>query len=169
MWPKEDPKVIVFVSVKDSLYGSSAPLYNAVKPIVKNVSKYLEIYDTVEDKTINNYKVENYINRDLSKVKQTLRKNKINYLVLGTGEKVINQYPEKGSIVNVNDTIILLTNDNEYKMTNLKGYSKKEVRAVCNLLNIKCTFKGYGYVSSQSVSKNSLIKKDTSVKFEFKN
>ena len=73
------------------------------------------------DKTINNYKVENYINRDLSKVKQTLRKNKINYLVLGTGEKVINQYPEKGSIVNVNDTIILLTNDNEYKMTNLKG------------------------------------------------
>ena len=54
-------------------------------------------------------------------------------------------------------------------MTNLKGYSKKEVRAVCNLLNIKCTFKGYGYVSSQSVSKNSLIKKDTSVKFEFKN
>ena len=169
MWPKDDPEVIVFISVKDSLYGSSAPLYNTVKPIVKNVSKYLEIYDTAEDKTINNYKVENYINRDLSKVKQTLKKNKINYLVLGNGNKVINQYPEKENIVNVNDTIILLTNDSEYKLPDLKGYSKKQVRAVCNLLNIKCTFKGYGYVSSQSVKKNTAIKKDTSVKFEFKN
>ena len=169
MWPKDDPEVIVFISVKDSLYGSSAPLYNTVKPIVKNVSKYLEIYDTAEDKTINNYKVDNYINRDLSRVKQTLKKNKINYLVLGNGNKVINQYPEKENVVNVNDTIILLTNDSEYKMPDLKGYSKKQVRAVCNLLNIKCTFKGYGYVSSQSVKKNTAIKKDTSVKFEFKN
>lgn len=169
MWPKDDPEVIVFISVKDSLYGSSAPLYNTVKPIVKNVSKYLEIYDTAEDKTINNYKVENYINRDLSKVKQTLKKNKINYLVLGNGNKVINQYPEKENVVNINDTIILLTNDSEYKLPGLKGYSKKQVRAVCNLLNIKCTFKGYGYVSSQSVKKNTAIKKDTSVKFEFKN
>jgi penicillin-binding protein 2B len=169
MWPKDDPEVILFISVKDSLYGSSAPLYNTVKSVVKNVSKYLEIYDTAEDKTINNYEVENYINRDLSKVKQTLKKNNINYLVLGNGNKVINQYPEKGNVVNVNDTIILLTNDSEYKMPDLNGYSKKQVRAVCNLLNIKCTFKGYGYVSSQSVSKNTVIKKDTSVKFEFKN
>ena len=169
MWPKEDPEVIVFISVKDSLYGSSSPLYNTIKPIVKNVSKYLEIYDTVEDKTIENYTVDNYINKDLSKVKQVLTKNKINYLLLGDGNKIINQYPEKGSIINVNDTIILLTNDTQYKMPDLTGYSKKQVRAVCNFLNIKCSFSDYGYVSSQSIKKNTLIESGTSVKFTFKN
>lgn len=169
MWPKEDPEVIVFISVKDSLYGSSSPLYNTIKPIVKNVSKYLEIYDTAEDKTIENYTVDNYINKDLSKVKQVLTKNKINYLLLGDGNKIINQYPEKGSIINVNDTIILLTNDTQYKMPDLTGYSKKQVRAVCNFLNIKCSFSDYGYVSSQSIKKNTLIERGTSVKFTFKN
>ena len=40
---------------------------------------------------------------------------------------------------------------------------------LCNLLNIKCTFKGNGYVISQSLSKGTKIDKNTKVEIELDN
>ena len=168
MWPKDDPEVIIFTSVKDPLYGSSKALTYTTKQIVKNVSKYLEIYDSKQEKVINNFTVSNYTNNKVSSVKQILKKNKVASLVFGDGNKVVGQYPSKGSVVNKNDVVILVTNSDSYILNDMKGYSKKQTRAICDLLNLKCTFKGYGYVDSQSVKQGTKVKSGTSVKFVFK-
>ena len=52
-------------------------------------------------------------------------------------------------------------------MPNLKGYSKLEANEVCNMLGLKCTFKGYGYVNNQSIS-NKVVKENDKVSFVLK-
>ena len=158
MWPKDDPEVIIYASVKKSVGGSSKPLTTSVKSLVQNISKYLNIFNEEEQKTLTNYNVDNYINKDKDTVIKTLTKNKINYIVLGEGNKIINQYPSKGSTLGVNDTVILKTNSTSYKLPNLTGYSKLEARAICSLLELNCTYDGYGYVKKQSIKANTTIK-----------
>lgn len=148
MWPKDDPEVIIYASVKRS--GTSTPISKAVTSIIENMNKYLNIFSEEEDDTIENFIVDNYLNKTKTDV-ESKTKN-VKKLYIGTGNKIINQYPAKGSILSSNDTLILLTNSNNPKIPNLKGYSKQEAKAVCNMLNLECTFKGYGYISSQSTS-----------------
>lgn len=160
MWPKDDPEVIIYASVKRA--GTSKPISNSVTEIVKNMNKYLNIFeDEKKEKDIANKKVDNYLNKDLNLVKSKTKG--VNKLIIGEGSKVINQYPEKGETIDSNDTLILLTNSNSYKMPNLTGYSKTEAKAVCDMLNLKCTFKGYGYVTRQSV--NGQVKENGKVSF----
>ena len=159
MWPKNNPKVIIYASAKR---GSSKPLSDCVTSIVKNMNKYLNIFESDKEKVLKNYTVGNYINQDLNVVKNKTKN--IKKLVLGTGEKVIMQYPEKDAVLDTNETLVLLTNDKSYKLPDLKGYSKKEAIEICNMLNLNCTFKGYGYIRSQSIA-NKTIKKNDKVTF----
>ena len=164
MWPKDAPEVIIYASVKRA--GTSKPISNAVTEIVKNMNKYLNIFDEEkEEKDVKNQKIDNYLNKDLSLVKT--KTEGINKLIIGTGSKVVNQYPEKGEVIDSNETLILLTNSDTYKMPDLTGYSKVEAQTVCSMLELKCTFKGYGYVKSQSV-KNKQVKIDDKVSFVLK-
>ena len=164
MWPKNNPEIIIYASVKRA--GTSKPISDAVTEIVKNMNKYLNIFDNEkEEKDIENKKINNYLNKELSLVKAETKK--IDKLIIGTGSKVINQYPEKGEVIDSNETLILLTNSSNYKMPNLKGYSKLEAKKVCEMLNLKCSFKGYGYVNEQSI-KNKVVKPNDKVSFTLK-
>ncbi|MGM9878838.1 MAG: penicillin-binding transpeptidase domain-containing protein [Bacilli bacterium] len=164
MWPKEDPEVIIYASVKRA--GTSKPISDAVTEIVKNINKYLNIFkEEKEEKDVENQEVDNYLNKELSLVKTETKE--VNKLIIGTGSKVINQYPEKGEVIDSNETLILLTNSSSYKMPDLTGYSKSEAKAVCEMLNLKCTFKGYGYIKSQSI-KNKTVKENDKVSFTLK-
>lgn len=164
MWPKNNPEIIIYASVKRA--GTSKPISDAVTEIVKNMNKYLNIFDNEkEEKDIENKKINNYLNKELSLVKAETKK--LDKLIIGTGSKVINQYPEKGEVIDPNETLILLTNSSNYKMPNLKGYSKLEAKKVCEMLNLKCSFKGYGYVKEQSI-KNKVVKPNDKVSFTLK-
>ena len=163
MWPKDDPQIIIYSSIKR---GNSTQLSTAVKSVVKNINKYLNIFEAVDtSKDEENKVVGNYLNQTTKSVKTKLKGVKTLYL--GDGSKVIDQYPEEGSIIDVNDTVILKTNSDYYKLSDLTGYSKSEAKAVCNMLNIKCTFNGYGYVTGQSI-KNKRVKEGQRVTITLK-
>ncbi len=168
MWPKDDPEVILYISAKKPQYGSSKTLYVPAQSIIENVSKYLEIYNEDDIKTLKSFKIENYINKKYDEVKTTLNNNRIKTLKLGDGNKITKQYPNKNIVINSNDTVILMTNSDSYKMPNLKGYSRKEAQVVCNMLDIKCNFTGSGYVSSQTIKENAIIEKNQEVQIELK-
>ena len=53
--------------------------------------------------------------------------------------------------------MILLTNDSDYKMINLVGYSKGEVKTFCDILKLNCNYQGDGYVKSQSISEGTSL------------
>lgn len=165
MWPKDDPEVIIFISVKKSANGTF-PLTETVKSIVKDVSKYLNLFDEQKADIKDNYQVENYINKNLNDVVKKLKNKNINYVILGNGNKIIDQYPKKDYILSSNEKIIFKTNDNEYLLPNLNLYSKKEVKSICSMLNIDCVFEGYGYLYYQS--KEGIIKKGEKIDLKFK-
>lgn len=163
MWPKKNPEIIIFTSVK--MGGNSKPLSDSVKFMVKNVNKYLNIFNSDDEDEIESVKTENYLNKTTEQVEKKTKG--IKKLYLGNGNKIIGQYPEEEVLLDVNDTLILKTNDDSYKFPNLTGYSKKSVNAVCNLLNTNCEFKGYGYVKKQSIENKKVSEKEK-ITFELK-
>ena len=105
MYPKDNPKYVFYIAFQD--VGSSTPLSNAVKSLIKDLEAYYNLTNVRENKK-STYDVDNYINKKIDDVKNVLDVNGVKYIVIGDGTKVIKQYPEKGI---VNGKILLLTKE----------------------------------------------------------
>lgn len=166
VYPKSNPQIIIYASVKRPSGGSQKPVSNAVKEIVTNVSKYYGNEDTkAKPLEINDYKVPNFKNKKLDKVKQTLETNKISYEVIGEGDKVIEQSPNPKDIITTNDKIYLITNK-EKKMPNLIGKSSKVAKDILVKLGIKTKLDGVGYVTEQSISESTPIQENMEIELK---
>lgn len=153
IYPKDDPELIIYASVKRPSGGSQKPLSNAIKEIVNNTSKYYGNDDTTSPTIeIEEYKVPSFLNQKLESVKTTLTSNGINYQVLGTGDKVIKQYPEKNDKITNKDTIYLITNDSNLTIPNVIGLSSKVANNILSSLGVKVNLEGVGYVTSQNIA-----------------
>ena len=161
MFPKDNPQVIIYAAAKRT---NANALYTSVKKVIKNTANYMNINnkEVIEEKDIN-YTQENFINRKTEDVVKNLTEKKIKYVLIGDGDKIINQYPKKDNIVNTNEHVFLLTSGTNYKMPNIKNYSLKEVLALTTLLDIDVTVDGTGYVKSYNIKDGTLITKDTTL------
>lgn len=158
IYPKSNPQIIIYASVKKPTNGAQKPISNAVKEIVYNISKYYGNNDIEQPIVeIKDYKVPNFSNKKLDYVKTQLDTNGIHYVILGEGTKVIKQSPETNSILTTNDTMYLITNDNNIKVPNVVGLSSKEAKDILQKLGIKVKLDGVGYVTEQSVSEGTEI------------
>ena len=157
IYPKSDPQIIIYASVKRPSGGSQKPVSNAVKEIVGNISKYYGNSDTATTTVeVDDYKVPNLVNKKIDNVKTTLEANKINYVILGDGNKVVKQSPNKDSIITTNDTVYLITNGNR-TVPNVVGLSSKVAKDVLQKLGLKVNLEGVGYVTEQSISEATQI------------
>lgn len=158
IYPKSNPKLIIYASVKRPSGGSQKPLSNAIKEIVNNAAKYYGNEDgTTKEVEIIEYKVPSFINQKLETVKTTLKSEKMNYKVIGSGDKVVKQYPEKNDKVTNKDTIYLITNDQNITVPNVVGLSSKVANNLLNLLGIKVKLDGVGYVTKQNIASGTQI------------
>lgn len=157
IYPKDDPQIIIYASVKKPTNGSQKPISNAVKEIVNNISKY---YGNEEENTnkvvVKDYKLPSFVNKKLETVKNTLSMNGINYQVIGNGDKVIKQYPEKKEVITNKDTVYLITNGN-VEVPSVINLSSKVAKNILELLGIKVNLDGVGYVVEQSVPESTQI------------
>lgn len=163
MYPYEDPEIIIYSAMKLPTWGKSSGLSNAVKDIMKSIAKYKNMFsETKEEETLNTIEIKSYLNQNVKDVTTTLSNQGLNVIVLGNGEKIIKQ-----SIVNdyliSGEKIILLTDDSEYKMPSIIGWSRNDAIKLFNLLNISYTIDGYGYVTNQSIEKNTTITNDMNI------
>ena len=165
IYPKNDPQIIIYAAVKRPTNGSQKPLSNAVKEIVHNVSKYYGNDDSQQSKIeINNYKIPSFINKKVDSVKTTLTSDKINYVVIGEGDKVVKQSPSPDSIMTNQDTIYLITNDRNQKVPNVVGLSSKVAKDLLQKLSIKVNLDGVGYVTEQSITPGTEITPNLEIK-----
>lgn len=165
IYPKNDPQIIIYAAVKRPTNGSQKPLSNAVKEIVHNVSKYYGNDDSKQNEIeINNYKVPSFINKKLDSVKTTLTSDKINYVVIGEGDKVVKQSPSPDKIMTNQDTIYLITNDRNQKVPNVIGLSSKVAKDLLQKLSIKVNLDGVGYVTEQSITPGTEITPNLEIK-----
>lgn len=163
MYPKDDPEIIVYSVAKRPKWNANVALANATVELIKNINKYKTVVGEVTDTESSDSRklVGNYINKDTSVAISDLKDKNVQSVVMGTGDKVINQYPKHNSTVLAGDKVFLITNNNDYKMPDMNNWSRSDVVKFCDILNISCTFKNYGYVEKQNISKGTAINKDT--------
>ena len=153
IYPKSDPELIIYASVKRPSGGSQKPLSNAVKEIVGNTAKYYGEQDTTSQEIeITEYELPSFTNQSLETTKTTLTSAGITYQVIGSGTKVIKQYPEKEDTITNKDTVYLITNDSNLTVPSLTGLSSKVANNLMSLLGVKVTLDGVGYVTGQSIA-----------------
>ena len=164
MFPGDDPQVILYLAVK-SEYCTKSQVSEMVKSIIKNTSKYLEIYDETKASTtkLEEYTVSSYINKKVDSVSSVLQGNQIEPIILGTGDKVVAQYPEAGTKINKIDKVFLLTNSSEITMPNLVGFSNKDFNSFISIVKIPYIKNGIGYVVSQSIPPGTVIDENTNL------
>ena len=126
-------------------------MQETIKSLVQDIETY---YNLSNNGTSSNniYKMDNFINKKIDFAKGRLDANSVTYEVIGDGDKIINQYPSSGKLVN--GKVILVTNNNNRVIPNITGYSSKEVTILCNMLNIPLEKTGNGYVASYNVEMN---------------
>ena len=158
IYPKSDPQYIIYASVKRPTNGSQKPISNAIKEIVNNLSKYYGTEEASSNKiTINEYTLDSYVNKKIANITTTLNALGINYSIIGDGDKVIKQYPEKNDIITNKDTLYLITNTNNLTVPNVVGLSSKVASSLLKELGIKVNLEGIGYVTSQSIQEGTPI------------
>ena len=164
IYPKSNPQIIIYASVKKPSGGSQKPVSNAVKEIVQNISRYYGNDKNESTIEIKEYKVPSLINKKTETVKTLLTHNKINYVVIGNGNKVVKQLPSKDEIITTKDSIYLITNDPNLKVPNVKGLSSKLAKNLLQKLGIKVNLDGVGYVKTQSIPENTPITEGMEIK-----
>ena len=157
VFPKDDPEVIIYVA-SSKLKGGN--FYKTIKTLTEDVSKYLNIYEKLENQNdLEEVKLKSLVNKKYEEVYSDLN-DKLNIIKLGDGDKIIKQYPNKNTVLNLKDKLFLLTNGKEIKLPSLKNYSREEVKILGNLIDLRIEYDGYGYVISQSIQANTVLKKE---------
>lgn len=162
VYPKDDPKVILYVAFQRSYNSNVLP--QTVQTIVRDTAKYLGIFEEAPEinKEVTTYKLGSYKNKTTESVKQSLDALGASYVIFGDGNKVISQYPNKNSKVSTKDKVFIFTNGT-ITMPDLTNYSVKEADVVLSKLGIKHTINASGYIGYQSVSAGTVINSDTEV------
>ena len=160
IFPGNDPQVIIYAA--SSKMSNSKYLKTAVRDLVKNVGTYLNIYGDVREEDTDIFTTESYINKDTKLVSENLEKSMMETIIIGDGDKIINQYPSANTKLNVGNKIFLLTNSDKYIMPDIKDWSRSDVSIFANFIGLKTSFEGYGYVKEYSIKKDTEINiKDT--------
>ncbi len=159
MFPKDDPDVIIFASIKQPKKNGSTIMAREVKSLIQNIATYRNTFNN--DKNLNvahSYTLEDYRGKNTNEIQKQLESNDLNVVLIGSGETIIDQYPKKEIMVLDNDYVFLVTNSLEIKMPDFKSWARKDVMTFCELVNLNYDIEGYGYVIEQSIAANEVLK-----------
>ena len=172
MFPKDNPEVIIYTVVKRASYGKGQAVALATKKVITDLAKYLNIIPQVSnenDEIVITYEMPNLINKNIHDALKTLSSYNNKITVIGDGNKIIKQYPDAYLNVNNKDRVFIVTNSKNIIMPNIYRWSSRDVYTFCNLADIECQLNGYGYVYSQSIPKDTLIKEADKLVIELQN
>ena len=164
LFPGNDPQVIVYVVTSKSKNANI--LKTATKHLVKNVGTYLNIYGRTTNNDTKIFKLGSYINKDIKTVSKYLEEQNMIPVVIGEGDKIINQYPELNNQLNIGSKVFLITSSKGYKMLDITGWSRNDTETFARIVGISTTFDGNGYVKSFNLKPGDKIKNDNILEVE---
>jgi len=155
MFPKEDPQIIIYVVSKRPLYGAGNSVSKPTVKLANDIIKYLNVNgSTTNSISEDNFVIPNLINNKVD-ILNDIKHEKV---VIGDGDKIINQYPKANITLNSHDKLFVMTNGKNILLPNMTNWSNRDVSRYCNLVNLKCNIEGYGFVSNQDVKEGTNIK-----------
>ncbi|MGG1292414.1 penicillin-binding transpeptidase domain-containing protein [Bacillus smithii] len=162
MAPKNDPQLIVYVAVQQPHLKNETggvPVAKIFNPVMKNSLQYLNIKPQrkITAKTIT---VDDYTGMKAEDAVQKVKEAGLEPVLLGKGDTVQSQDPEKSTDLLEGEKVILRT-DGPLTIPDLKGWSLRDVAKVAKLAGLKLSVSGKGYVIKQNIKPNETIKKGT--------
>lgn len=172
--PADNPKLSVFISVDEPGTGTYyagqvvAPLANI---LFTDIFNYMasEIGKDDIDSIVRDVVIPEIRGLKVEEAKKILSEHNLSYNIQGDGPIISSMQPYPGYTVKENSKINIDTGDSQsynksIVMPDLRGYSKESAIRLLDDLGIKYTVEGSGAVSYQSISKDEMIIKGTSVK-----
>lgn len=161
LYPGNDPKFIIYATVKKPNPNSTAPLSTAIKEIIQNIAKYMNIStNDANQEEISTIQLSSYYNEDINTVLSFLANHNITTAVIGNGERIIKQFPEQNTTVNSKEKVYLVTNGTVITMPDMIGWSRKEAEMFMELAGFTYTLNGTGYVKEQSIQAGTVMSVD---------
>lgn len=115
--PAENPQVIALVLVDEpqGVYYGGQVAGPVMKELMENVLPYLKIEPKYSEKELEMEEtkeiiVPKFIEMDIKDAKKILTDEKIDFEIIGQGEKVINQFPQPDEVIKYNGKVMLYTN-----------------------------------------------------------
>ena len=159
MFPKDDPDVIIFASLKKPKKNRMS-FNSGIVTLMKDIATYRNTFNNEKTlNTSNTYVLSDYRGKKVSEIEELLKSKDLDVVKVGNGEYIIDQYPNKDITVLASDHIFLVTNGDEFQIPNFIGWSKKDVETYAKYANLEVEFEGYGYVYDKTFDeeKNKLI------------
>ncbi|MBO9130269.1 penicillin-binding protein [Bacillus sp. 165] len=174
MVPAENPDIIVYLSIKQPKLkptdAGSTPLAEIFKSVAKNTLPYRDIKKKELKQPSKAVKKKSIIVPDLTGLsakdaKAALEKLGAKPILLGDG-RVEKQYPSSEESVLKGERVILITKGKS-TLPDMTGWSLREVTAITDLLELKFTASGEGYVTKQSIQSGSQVKAGDTLQVTF--
>ena len=183
--PANDPEIICLVVLDepqvDNRYGGSiaAPLAGQ---IIEDVLNYLGVDKqySEDEEPIEKTEVPDMRERSLSEAEDMLNSAKLNYVIKGSGDKILKQLPEPGTMLNKDSIVVIYTErmDSEEELVtvpDLKGASVGAAKDTLNTsyLNFEVAGAGHSETSlafcvNQSVEAGEKVEPGTVIGVEFR-
>ncbi len=177
--PADDPEIACLIMVDGahsySIYGGIivAPVIGRVMSEVLPYLGVEAVYSEDELANVNVY-IPNVMDYSLTSAYAAMQKKGLEYLVIGNGTEVINQYPAGGTSIPKGSTIILYTEETEPRMTavpDLTGFSVSYIKALFSSLGLNLKINGSAASSavavSQSVAPGTEVQEGTLISVDF--
>lgn len=158
IFPEENPKYIIYVSVKQ-MVGSTKDLAKCVTTAVEEIANYANINYKGDKETITSKVItlNSYINKNVEETKANLEAQGLKVVVIGSGDVVVNQNPLKGMKVIKGEKVFLVTNKKPYIMPSVYNWSSSDILTFCKLIGLDYDVEGYGVVKEVSIAEASEI------------
>lgn len=156
MFPKDNPQYVVYMAIKRPINSIALP--KLVNPIIKDIANYKGIYiDESKNENIINFEMPNLLNKSINYAQSYFEALTKKIIIIGEGTKIINQYPLYNTSIDSLDKVYLVTDSDDYSFPNIKNWSLKDVKTLCNILDVKLEYEGTGYVVSYDITNNKKI------------
>ena len=155
MYPKDNPRIIIYAATKKPSHNQNYALSDSIQELTKNISKYYNMFNEDNNKAKATITSDYYLGKNTLDVVSELNSKGISVVVIGNGDKIIKQYPNKGTTLVNNYKVFLVTNGDDITMPNVTGWSRNDVVRLCNILGIEYKINGNGYVVSQNIQEGS--------------
>ncbi|WP_290034212.1 penicillin-binding protein [Ligilactobacillus cholophilus] len=158
--PLNDPKYVLYITMQQpETFGSEGSATKMLATIFNPMMKQTLQDDTTGENDSSTNKVPNVEGLSVETAQKELQKTNADVIVCGNGVKIDKQSVAEGQTVLSGSKIILVTNGTK-TIPDLTGWSRNDVKTLADMLGIKVHFDGSGFVKSQSISANTVVKKD---------
>lgn len=164
--PAKHPKYIIYINMKQPK-SLKQPAETELASIFKPVTSALLARAQAKSGQDGVVRLENYKGRLASGIQSELSAKHVQVTVVGSGKHVTAQSLPAGSKAMVNSRLILKTSG-AMTMPDLNGWSQADVNRLGKLMNIRVESDGNGYVTKQSIAKDSTVKNGQVLKIQCK-